>query len=146
MRRKLYLLLFAAYLLFLLDLVFFAEYFGRTQIGQEYSYNLIPFREIGRFAAMWSVPRYRFAALYNLAGNVAAFLPFGLFLPLLWKRTRHFVTVVLCTLCFSLAIETVQLIFRVGSFDVDDLILNTLGGAAGYLLYFAWALIRRKRG
>lgn len=35
----------------------------------------------------------------------------------------------------SLLVELLQLVFRVGSFDVDDLLLNTLGGMAGYGLY-----------
>ena len=34
----------------------------------------------------------------------------------------------------SLTVEILQLVFRVGTFDVDDLILNTLGGIIGYLL------------
>ena len=34
----------------------------------------------------------------------------------------------------SLTVEILQLILRVGSFDVDDLLLNTLGGALGYVL------------
>ena len=33
----------------------------------------------------------------------------------------------------TLSIETIQLVFKVGSFDVDDMFLNTLGGIAGYL-------------
>ena len=36
---------------------------------------------------------------------------------------------------FSLMLETLQLIFMVGSFDVDDMQLNTLGAALGYLAY-----------
>lgn len=32
-------------------------------------------------------------------------------------------------------LETLQLVFKVGSFDVDDMFLNTLGAAAGYLCY-----------
>ncbi len=34
---------------------------------------------------------------------------------------------------FSLLIECIQLVSKVGSFDVDDMILNTLGGSLGYL-------------
>ena len=50
---------------------------------------------------------------------------------------------------FSLMLETLQLIFMVGSFDVDDMQLNTLGAALGYLAYrfVQWARvsIRRRR-
>ena len=42
----------------------------------------------------------------------------------------------------SLLVETVQLIAKVGCFDVDDIFLNTIGGMLGYLVY---ALVQRKR-
>ena len=35
----------------------------------------------------------------------------------------------------SLLVELLQLVFKVGSFDVDDLLLNTIGGLLGYLVY-----------
>ena len=40
--------------------------------------------------------------------------------------------------------ETFQLIAKVGSFDVDDLLLNTIGGAFGYVVFVVCAAIRRK--
>ena len=40
--------------------------------------------------------------------------------------------------------ETFQLLTMVGSFDVDDLLLNTVGGAAGYLVFVVCAAIRRR--
>ena len=42
-------------------------------------------------------------------------------------------------------VETVQLIAKVGCFDVDDLILNTLGAAIGYMLFAVCNYLRRKR-
>ena len=41
----------------------------------------------------------------------------------------------LYTFGLSLAIELIQLVSKVGSFDVDDLMLNTLGGVLGYLTF-----------
>ena len=40
-------------------------------------------------------------------------------------------------------IETIQLVFKVGSFDVDDMFLNTLGGIAGYLCQWITRAIGR---
>ncbi|MGI8386841.1 VanZ family protein [Robertmurraya sp. P23] len=40
--------------------------------------------------------------------------------------------IIIATFCLSLTYEIVQLVFELGSFDVDDLILNTLGGVIGY--------------
>lgn len=44
----------------------------------------------------------------------------------------------------SLCVETFQLLAKVGSFDVDDLLLNTIGGIAGYIMYVICNAIRRK--
>ena len=75
------------------------------------------------------------AFFLNTAGNVAAFVPFGFFLPVvLGKRCGLFVA--LLTGCqFSLAVEMTQFCTRTGSFDVDDILLNTLGAGIGYLLF-----------
>jgi glycopeptide antibiotics resistance protein len=112
--------------------LFFAENYGRI-FGQEiYRYNLVPFREIERF---W---KYRselgIHSFYNLAGNILIFMPAGFFIPVLWKQRRGGIFTACVTLGMSLLMEILQLILRVGSFDVDDLLLNTLGGILGYLL------------
>jgi glycopeptide antibiotics resistance protein len=69
----------------------------------------------------------------NLVGNIIGFAPFGFLLPLLSTRFLSFKKVTVATFCLSLSFELLQLTFRFGSFDVDDLILNTLGGMLGYL-------------
>ena len=45
----------------------------------------------------------------------------------------------------SLLAEILQLLLKVGSFDVDDLFLNTIGGLTGYLVYKAVICFRRKK-
>lgn len=65
--------------------------------------------------------------------NVVLFLPMGVFLPLLWKKYRRFPAAVFTGFCLSLAIELLQ-IFTLRAVDVNDLITNTLGTAAGFLL------------
>lgn len=47
-------------------------------------------------------------------------------------------------LFISLTIEVIQLLTKVGCFDVDDMILNTLGAALGYGIYAVCDRIRRK--
>ena len=44
----------------------------------------------------------------------------------------------------SLTMEVIQLLTKVGCFDVDDMILNTLGAALGYGIYAVCDRIRRK--
>ncbi len=141
--RILGLILFIGYLLGLTYFLFFAEGYGRTAAGREYSYNLVPFLEIKRF---WYNRRVigSFAVFINLAGNVLAFVPFGFFLPVLLPRTKGVIHMTLFTFEFSLLVETIQLVSKVGSFDVDDLILNTLGGILGYVCFEVCDKIRRK--
>ena len=109
---------------------------------------MVPFREIKRF---WI---YReqlgvFAVVTNLLGNVVGFVPFGFMLPLIVRRARGFFLITLLGFALSLFVEVVQLITKVGCFDVDDLILNTLGAAVGYILFAVCHLIddqtRRKK-
>ena len=124
--------LFLIYLAGLCYFLFFAENYGRVTGLENYRYNLVPFREIERF---W---KYRgelgIHSFYNLAGNILGFVPAGFFIPMLWKEKRNFFYTVCMTFQLSLQAEILQLIFRVGSFDVDDLLLNTFGGMLGYLL------------
>ena len=83
--------------------------------------------------------------LQNIFGNVIGFIPCGFFLPIVSRRSRKWYNTFLISFCLSLCIETTQLIFKVGSFDVDDLFLNTLGGVAGFFLYRIVQKIRIRR-
>ncbi|MDO5423886.1 MAG: VanZ family protein [Eubacteriales bacterium] len=135
--------LFLLYLMALGYFLFFAEGFGRAAEGRQYSYNLEPLKEIRRF---WNnrATLGNTAVFLNLAGNVLAFLPFGAILPVISRYTRGLFRIGLLSLEFSFLMECFQLIFRVGSFDVDDLILNTIGGILGYLIFAICDMIRRK--
>ena len=89
--------------------------------------NFIPFREILRY----NIGSRLF--IKNVLGNMLLFLPFGFFTSYLLDNKRPLLTVVL-TVIASLSIEVVQLMIgRV--FDVDDIILNVLGGTFGFYLY-----------
>ena len=127
-------ILFLIYFVVLFYFLFFSEKMGRTYSERAYHYNLVPLKEIARFVKYWRVLGMK-AVLLNILGNVAAFLPFGFFLPVIWERTRHWYITVILSFAMSLLVETMQLVGKVGSFDVDDLLLNTLGGMAGYGLY-----------
>ena len=72
-------------------------------------------------------------------------MPFGFCLPWLFKSLDRVHLAVLLSLYLSLLIELTQLFLRVGSFDVDDLLLNTLGGLLGFICYRLWRKICRRR-
>lgn len=136
-------IMFGVYIIFLIYFLFFAESTGRTFEGRTYHYNLVLFKEIGRF---WHHRETLgvLAVMLNLVGNVVAFLPLGFFLPIMCRKCRSlFYTVFFC-FEFSLIVETIQLVSKVGSFDVDDLLLNTIGGAIGYLCFAILNYMRRK--
>ncbi len=132
--QKLGWVLFILYLAVLVYFTFFAEFLGRVPGEREYAYNLELFKEIKRFYT------YRhelgmMAFLINVVGNVVAFIPCGFFLPIVSRRGKSWYRCISFCFIVSLFIEITQIISRVGSFDVDDLLLNTIGGIVGYLLY-----------
>jgi len=108
--------------------------------GMVYDYNLCPFREIRRFLSYREILGTR-AVFLNLAGNVIGFMPFGALLPVLARSARKWWKTVLISFEISSLVEVSQLIFQVGCFDVDDIILNTLGGILGFLVYRIYVLL-----
>ena len=82
--------------------------------------------------------------LENVIGNIVGFIPYGFILPLIYKSKRKWWIILLLTMEFSLFIELTQLVLRVGSCDIDDVILNTFGGVLGYGLFSLCNRIRRK--
>ena len=125
--------LFAAYLILLFYFLFFSEGLGRASTETEYRYNLTLFREIKRFIEYRHVLGYQ-AVFLNVVGNVIAFMPFGFLLPPLMNYKTNWVVTTIWAFLFSLFVETIQLFFRLGSFDVDDMLLNTVGGLLGYII------------
>lgn len=133
--------LFVIYVLFVVYFLLLSDVYGRTGEMQEYHYNLVLFKEIKRF---WN---YRekiglFRAATNLLGNVVIFMPFGFFMAMA-SKSRSIFTVTSYSFGLSLLIEVVQLLTKVGRFDVDDLLLNTAGGILGYVIFVSCNAIRR---
>jgi glycopeptide antibiotics resistance protein len=126
--------LFALYLVLLCYFLFFSEMFGRAGTAQEYRYNLHLFREIARFTTYRHLLGFG-TFFVNVYGNILAFMPLGFFLPALCGMRKKGMLVVMCCFLFSLSVEVLQLVSRLGCFDVDDLFLNTCGGLLGYLVY-----------
>lgn len=127
-------LLFYLYIAVLVYYLFFSEKYGRDLISDDYRYNLELLKEIKRFLIHWDKLGFKSVAI-NILGNIAAFMPFGFMLPLLSKKYRSFIYVTLLSILFSLVIEALQMIMKVGIFDVDDILLNSLGGVLGYAFY-----------
>ena len=120
--KEIFHLLFLVYILCLFQIVTFED--TSNYISGN---NLIPFKEI---------LRYRLGSrlfFKNVIGNIVLFIPYGIFTTLYTKidRTLH----ALCLIFFaSVTVEVTQvLIGRV--FDIDDIILNAIGGYIGFIIY-----------
>ena len=91
------------------------------------SSNFIPFKEM---------LRYEFGTklfFKNVVGNMIMFIPFGFFTSYFLKLKKIY-SVFILTLLTSITIETTQLLIgRV--FDIDDILLNILGGLIGYFIF-----------
>lgn len=139
-------LCFICYMILLAYFLFFSEEYGRDEAYSTYQYNLELFREIKRYIMYREQIGMAYFAI-NLLGNVIAFMPFGFLVPVMYREQRKgvsfrghyfrsFLFVTLLGFLFSFFIETVQLVTKVGCFDVDDLFLNTLGVVLGYIIYY----------
>lgn len=78
-------------------------------------------------------------ALENIMGNFILFTPLGILLPCIFKSFRSFKSVLAFCIVCSVSIELTQFFLRqIGTFrtvDIDDLIMNTIGGILGWLIY-----------
>jgi len=126
---------FAIYLILLIYFLFLAR-IGFQAAGLDYfAPNLIPFATLRVQIAQLGTPA-RYFAIPNLLANLFAFTPLGIYLPLLWRSKR--VVTYLCTfLIIGVLAEVIQGVFRLGSADIDDLILYIIGGIIGWLIYKA---------
>ena len=89
--------------------------------------NVTLFKELTRYQ-IGSRLFYR-----NIIGNIIMFVPFGFFTSYYLKLDKKRIIFYL-TLIVSVVIEFIQL--KIGrAFDVDDIILNMVGGMLGYYLY-----------
>jgi glycopeptide antibiotics resistance protein len=117
--------------------VFLLFLFVTTKDFQSYSNNFIPFREIFRYKNIQD-PLF----IWNIGGNICLFIPFGFIVADLinLKSGKHsFWLSALVVFITSLSIEIIQTYIG-RSFDIDDIILNVLGGIIGYYVFrlFFW--------
>lgn len=99
-----------------------------TSFGTNYS--LVPFATIGEqfvhFSEGW--------ARFNILGNVIPFVPFGVLLPFVFQKANSLIKVFAIGISWVLLIELFQFFTKLGSFDVDDIVLNMIGIMGGYLM------------
>ncbi len=116
--------LFVSYVLLLLWLVLFKlSYDVLTVLGhQARSLNLIPFADFSR------------GNLGEMISNFVVFVPLGLLLSINFKQIT-FLRKLAFIFLFSLAAEMIQFALAIGTTDITDVIMNTLGGLFGLGAY-----------
>lgn len=144
--RYICIVLFTVYIVAMFYFLIFSDGFGRGTGYETRRYNLEPFCEIKRFI------KYRSAlstesVMLNLVGNVVAFVPFGMLIRWVRNKKTGFFVAFFYSFAFTFIIETIQYITKSGVFDIDDIIMNTVGGLIGYIIYriLAYFLDHRKR-
>lgn len=116
------------YTVFLLYLMFLG--FGRSQ----YDINivrLLPMISTFNFvkeSILWK------NIIINVFGNILMFAPFG-FLGIVFPKLNNFQRLILDFLFAIILVESLQYFTRLGVFDIDDVILNTVGVAIGFWIY-----------
>ncbi|MEG0826630.1 MAG: VanZ family protein [Bacilli bacterium] len=122
-------LLFILYILCLFHVVTFQDVSWSSS-------NFVPFKEMFRYEIG---SRLFFK---NVVGNILMFIPYGFFTSYIIKaKKKSFV--LLLILIASITVETTQ--FWIGRvFDIDDILLNLLGGIVGYLIYRVLFNLREK--
>ena len=128
-----YWLILLFYLFLLIDTVFFSRDSLR-------SVNLIPFNSIKEYIMVDNgFGEYRLVDM-NIWGNVLMFIPLGIYI-LVHGKKLSLTKCVLLIIGSSVFIEIIQYIFARGATDIDDVILNTLGGVIGIGIYKIFAKI-----
>lgn len=100
--------------------------------------NFIPFKTISEYIHRYNNNSInKSIVIKNIIGNIVVFAPMGILLPCIFTFLRKFKNFLIVMLVALIGIEIVQMITKVGSCDIDDVILN-LSGAL--LLYGFWNL------
>ncbi len=122
--KSLFKAVFSLYLLVLLWLVLFKTSldFSAVLDHQVRSLNLIPFMGISQ------------SNLREMLDNLIVFIPFGLLLSVNFKRITVWQKLTYVFI-FSVAVEMIQFILSIGVADITDVIMNTLGGFFGLMIY-----------
>ena len=119
---------FVLYAAFALKVLLFARV-----PGSERAVNVVPFASIADYVSSSASETRRFA-FAEVAGNIALFVPLGFYLALT-RRGSGLGQRVGVIAAVSVCVEVLQYVLAVGVSDMDDVILNAVGGLVGLLVY-----------
>ena len=120
--RKLTAALSLFYLAVLVWIILFKMEFSPRMLDRARAINLVPFAQ-----STYPDGRLNRSELVN---NVLIFVPLGLYLTMLWRKSPVWLRIG-AAFCVSLLFELLQFVFAIGVSDITDLLGNTAGGAIG---------------
>ncbi len=123
-------IMLAFYCILMLFLFFRIDSFSVVDLHAARRVNLIPFQTITEYLNGTKL----MLALNNVLGNIIVFIPYGIYIQVLRKDKRFGISF-LQVLFTSVSIEIIQFAFNLGAADIDDVILNCLGGLIGIGIY-----------
>lgn len=109
------------------------------ELGYETINNIIPFKTIYNEIIDNGYDHIG-STIYQLGGNFIMLFPIGYLIPIILDKKVDVKLIALIIFSTSLFIELTQFFigrvinYNYRSFDIDDIILNTLGGVFGYLI------------
>ncbi len=130
MLKKIYQITILPYTIFLLYLMFFG--FGRTMMDTNIV-RLSPIYSTYIFVQQKILINDYKMLVVNLIGNIVMFVPFG-FLGWIIPKFKNLKILLFSFLSVLVLVEALQYFTRLGVFDLDDLLLNSLGVCIGFWL------------
>lgn len=154
LRKRMSLMRQAAYFLFavcilvilsatVLDGIIMNKMDGKGIITENPTLNMVLFHS---FTENWLMGERK--KITQILANVLMFVPLGFIYPIAFPKTRRLWKTTIGMALFSFLIEFIQ--YFIGRCaDIDDLVLNTMGGVLGYFAFYMflklWKLIKRRQ-
>lgn len=133
--RGVILILFATYCTLLLYILFLDARTSHLTYFEHIkrSINLLPFKTIAEYISRISENSINLSSfIKNIFGNSILFIPMGFFLPCISKRIIKMKNIIFINIIIIVGVELIQLFSTLGSFDIDDILLNLIGSIIGY--------------
>ena len=130
-------ILFILYIIFLLSTIVYTKLTTGTIYPKlNIKSNIVPFTSIIETITLLLTKTQGFYYMFDyLILDIILFIPLGLFLPILFPKTKKNKNFILICLTISISKELLQLFLNVGMFNVDDIILNAAGAIISHIIF-----------
>lgn len=130
-------ILFILYIVFLLSTIFYTKLTTGTIYPElNIKSNIIPFTSIIETITLLLTKSQGLYYVFNyLILDIILFIPLGLFLSILFPKTKKIKKLIVICLTISIIKELLQLLLNVGMFNIDDIILNLAGAIISYIIF-----------